>query len=304
MTDEINALLWAVTKYFFEGNREVSLIEETRTVKVYIGATKLFTGAHLGRNEYSIDDASLPKSGRHTISGTLAKNILNEINWRGIPESGAMSVVSGEPTFDRCTIGFYRIIVKRSFFESDSYHEFVGVTSDGRRLDDECCRQIMERSVDRVSVNGQTIGERDRHLKHPSSHQLDGFVGTSQYVDKSRALADGDYAVEIERLDYRCMEEKLKLEIELSQLRQRLRRIEKETSESGTPLERLNAKKNKAKTMQELKAQERSLFRDKMVIEKKYEDAKAELGSKTELEAKVIRLFLLDVVVQSPSTIN
>jgi len=303
MTDEINTLLWAVTQYFFKGVSSVTLIEDTRTVRVHmgIGGAKLFTGAHLGRNEYSIDDTTLPKSGRHTISGTLAKNILNEINWRGIPESGAMSISSDDLAFDRCTIGYYRITVKRSYFESDSYYEFVGTAPDGRRLNDEQCRRIMELPVERVVANGQVIGDRDRHLKHQSSHVLDGFIDTSRYIDKSRALADGDYAAEIERLDFRCMEEKLKLEIELSQLRQRLKRIEKETTESGTPLERLNAKKNKAKAMQELKNQERSLFRDKTAIEKKYEDAKAELRNNTTLEAKIIRLFVLDVAVQQPT---
>jgi len=296
MTSEINAMLWAITRYFFDGNRDVRLIEDTRTVKILPGESRFFTGgARLGRNEYSIDDTALPKSGRHTIAGTLAKNIFNELDWRGISDSGKISVVCDDLSFDHCTLGFYKIAVKRGFGAGDNYYELVGVAAGGRRLNDEQCRKIMELPIVEVHAGGEPIGDRDRHLKSQTAHKFDSFIDTGQYIDKSRVIADHDYAEEIERLDYRCADEKMMLEIELSQLQQRLKRIEKETLDASTPLERLTAQKNKAKTMQELKNQERNLFRGKMAIEKKYEDIKADLRGQTGLEAKVMRLFILEV---------
>jgi hypothetical protein len=68
------------------------IIGMSDTVKIGIQPQKVFTGARLGRREYSIDDTSFPKSGRHTLCGTLAKNIFNEIYWNGIPDSGTITV--------------------------------------------------------------------------------------------------------------------------------------------------------------------------------------------------------------------
>ena len=299
MTNEINDMLWAVTKYFFDKNLDVRLIDETRTVKIILNPKKMFTGTRLGRNEYSIDDTTLPKSGRHTLAGTLAKNILSELDWHGIPESGTVAVEYDEPQFDRCTIGFYRIAVKRNFAESDYYYEFAGETIDGTRLSDEKCREIMELLVVAVSASGQVIGDRNRHTTHQAAHRLDDFINAAPYIDKTRVRLDSDYAAELERLDYRCMEEKLRLDIVLTELRQRLKRIEKESTEAATAFERLNAQKNKVKTIQEMKKQERSLFMDKMIIEKKYEDAKTELRDNAGLETKITRLFYINASLKN-----
>lgn len=40
---------------------------------------KVFTGSVLGRNEYSMDKNYQPRSGRHTITGSLARRIISQI---------------------------------------------------------------------------------------------------------------------------------------------------------------------------------------------------------------------------------
>lgn len=299
-TSEINAMMWAMAKQFFKDVHGIYLTEETRTIRVGYNPPKVFTGTRLGRDEYSIDDKTLPKSGRITLGSSIINNIIHELSWRGVYEKGEIVVIDNAKAFDSCTIGFYEVEVKRSFFEKDEYFIFAGVTDDGTALDDTACRKIMELPVISSSVSGQWIGGSNRHTIRQYKHPLDENINAEPFIEKTRKHLSIDYDADIENLDYACTKEKMGLDIALANLKTRLKQAEKADTNASTPMEKLLAKKAKATATQEIKRQENSLFMEKMAIEKKYEDEKAKLrDALPQLEAKVIRLFLIECVIRN-----
>ncbi|GHU54556.1 hypothetical protein AGMMS49975_15130 [Clostridia bacterium] len=98
--DEMNAKLWELTKWFFHDKRDYLINEETQTLRVGITPQKVFTGASLRRREYSLADKTL------SPVSSIAKNIINEIFWRGIPDSGTVTVENLE---NQVQIGYYRV---------------------------------------------------------------------------------------------------------------------------------------------------------------------------------------------------
>ena len=54
--------------------------EETRTIRCStIHPPKVFTGTALRRGEYSMQKEYKPASGRHALTGSLARNILHQL---------------------------------------------------------------------------------------------------------------------------------------------------------------------------------------------------------------------------------
>lgn len=116
----INDNLWAVTKYFFEGRYQFHVDDETRAVSCVGSPPKVFTGTAMRRIEYSMNPSYQPRSGRHTIAGTLARNILGEMFWTGIPDRGTV-IIDG--SIEQCTIGYYQVevIQKGAMWGSGQY---------------------------------------------------------------------------------------------------------------------------------------------------------------------------------------
>jgi len=290
---EINAKLWELTKWFFADKDDYNYIDETRTVKVGIQPQKVFTGTHLGRREYSIDDKTLPKSGRHTLCGTLAKNIFNEIYWHGISDSGTVIVTDlNEP----CRIGYYRIKVKPNdvYWGGVYYDIFVGETANGESMTDADCRRILELPVIEFTVNGEKYGKRDGNKPKPHD-KLDDMVNTDEFIN--RAVSDTDEArrEEIRHIQDRAYHRKQSLNRSITVLKNQLLQIENTLSRAGGISERINAEKKKATVSRELKQREQSLFMDGMRIDVEAEEAVKRLTEQANLKVEVTRQFVIKV---------
>ena len=170
--EELNAKLWAVTKGYFSQFPEFQFDDETRTFRCFGSLPKVFTGTRLGRDEYSMDPNYHPRSGRHTLTGALARNLLNEIEWRGVPESGILSV---DAPVESCRIGFYRINTS-----SGTGNRFAGKTLSGKVLSDEECRALLRLPVVKWFSQGEKIGEMNRHLHKILPDELDFLLKTDE----------------------------------------------------------------------------------------------------------------------------
>ena len=175
---ELNAKLWAVTRGFFSQFPEFQFDDETRTFRCLGPLPKVFTGARLGRNEYSMDPNWQPRSGRHTLTGALTRNLLDEIHWQGVPESGILAV---DAPVEMCRIALYRVKTA-----TGSMHRFAGKTATGRVLIDEECRSLLKLPVVRWKAQGETIGEHNRYLHKTRHDELDDLVKTDE-VDSDAA---------------------------------------------------------------------------------------------------------------------
>ena len=175
---ELNATLWAITKGFFSQFPDFQFDDGTRTLRCPDPPPKVFTGARLGRSEYSMSPDYQPRSGRHTLTGSLARNLLGEIHWRGVPESGILAL---DASVEPCRIALYRIKTSNGYCS-----RFAGKTAAGRELSDEECRALLKLPVAQWKAQGELIGEHNRYLHKLPHDDLDDLVKTDE-VDTDAA---------------------------------------------------------------------------------------------------------------------
>ncbi|MDR1410415.1 MAG: DEAD/DEAH box helicase [Oscillospiraceae bacterium] len=292
-TAEINAKLWKLIKWFFTGKSGYSLEEETRTLHVGIQSQKVFTGASLRRREYSIDDKSIEKSGRLTVSCSLAKNMISEIFWRGIADRGTVTANSlPEP----CTVAYYQVKIKAGYFGGVSYFVFTGKTKNGQFLSDEDCREIIGLPIIQFTAEHETYGERDGLSKKKSPHDLDTLINPADYI--ARAVSDTDEArrEEIEAVRDRAYHRKQTLSRDIEVLKGELRQIESNLSRTASVTERVAAEKKKSTASRDLKSREQSLFMDSMKADVEAENAIKKLTEQANLTAEIKRQFVIEMI--------
>jgi hypothetical protein len=293
-TDEINAKLWVLTKWFFAGKQGYTCEDETRTLRIGIQPQKVFTGAHLGRREYSIDDKSLGKSGRHTVSGVLAKNIIGEIFWHGIPDSGAVTI-DGLP--EPCRIGYYQIKTKPtgSYFGAVNYYTLIGKDADGRVLSEDECREIMGLPILRFTTSGDTYGERDGISKTKPPDEMDTLVDPADFLRRAALDTDDTRREEIAALKDRTYHRKQALNRDMEVLRGELRQLENALSHTSSITDRVDAEKKKSTVSRELKSREQSLFLDTARLDVETQEAEQRLMNEANLTAEVKRQFIIQI---------
>ncbi len=291
---KINDDLWDITKYFFENRFPFHINEETRTVSCFGTPPRVFTGAAMRRNEYSMDKKYQPRSGRHTITGTLAKNILHEIFWAGIPDSGTVEV---EGQMENCTIGYYKIKVKPkdSFWGGIDFYTFVGKTQKGKILDDDECRALMDLPVTKFVCHGETYGDKDGISKEKPHNALDDFVIVDEFLQKAAIQMDTAVKYEIERLKFHTQNLKLALNKDISSLQSDIKLNEKKLLQELPRNEILVTKKEIAILQKELKQKEQNLFLDGLRLEQDLDDKINKLIENSKMVAEVKMGFVINV---------
>jgi hypothetical protein len=292
-TAELNAKLWELTKWFFAGKHGYECVDETRTVRIGVQPQKVFTGAHLGRREYSIDDKALPKSGRFTLTSSLAKNIIGEIFWRGIPDRGSI-VVEGLNAARK--VGFYQVKAKPkgSYFGGAYYYPLVGTEMNGAPIEESECRELMALPVLSFTSSGETYGGRDGAKGKPSD-PLDELVDTEAIVRLAAADTDDARREEIEAVKSNAYHRKQELSRDIEVMRGQLRQIESTLSRSDSVTYQVDAEKKKATMSRELRTREQSLFLDEMRLDVETEAKINELTDSANLTVEVKRLFAVEV---------
>lgn len=292
-SQELNDRLWDVTRYFFADKPAFTIEEETRTVSCFGEPPKVFTGARMGRNTYSMDPAYRPRSGRHTLTGALARNVLNEIFWVGVPDRGTVRV---EGSAEPATIAFYEIRVKRKgdFTGGVRYDVLAGRTAAGRVMDDGECRRLMSLPVIDCVITGETHGGRDG-LYTPSPHELDALVTPDEFIRRAMADSRSVGQEEIARLQSRAADEKRALDRRLDGLRVQCKAAEQAQEKAENRLEKLRAQKTAAALSRELKQGEQGLFLEKLRLEQECDEAVERWQNPADWSAEVKRMFVVKV---------
>lgn len=293
-TAQLNDDLWLITKYFFERKPGFSLNEATRTISCFGIPPKVFTGSKMGRNEYSMSPDYQPRSGRHTLTGSLAKNILKEIFWQGIPDRGMIAVDSD---IQKSTIAFYEITVKPKsmFLGGYKYYEFTGITQNGIPLSDEDCRKIMELPVSSFSKEGEQYGERDGISKEKRHETLDDRIDTQKYIEKTVTENDTSVREEIEHIKSETIHKKAELEHGIDDLRIEVQAANSALGSVNTRLEKIAAQKRLTTAERNLKQAEQNLFMDNLRLEQQAEDRIKKLTDKSQYSVTVKRKFIIRV---------
>jgi hypothetical protein len=293
-TAEINDKLWELTKWFFSGKSGYDCINESRTVEVGITPQKVFTGAALRRREYSMSDRTL------TLTSAITRNMLNEIYWQGIPDSGTVVIRNSECEIRNCEIAYYVVKIKQagSIWHDICYDVFVGKTIPNSEfsipLSDEDCRRIMDLPVVEFTATGESYGIRDGN-KSKLPNPLDELVCVNEYIRRAASDTDDSRSEEIAVVTEKSRREKSLLNREVESLKNELRQIENALTRTSAVTERVVAEKRKATASRELKRREQSLFMDSMRVDVDLEEQIKAITEQANLTAVVKRQFVIQI---------
>lgn len=289
---QINDDLWQVTKYFFENRSGFTIDENTRTISCFGTPPKVFTGTRMGRNEYSMSEDYQPRSGRHTIAGSFAKNILREIFWRGVPDKGQIIVAT---LVESCTIGYYRIRVheRDALFGDKQYFVFAGRTGSGQILTDEECRERMELPVAQFYADDRWLGEPDGTQEKMQPDPIDALISPQKYLDRVAAEIDEEKQERIRRLRAQFTRRREQLERHPNALLKEIEEAQRRIEQAESRLERMQAQKQLASLQKARKQAEQNLFLDRLRLEQDLEEQISRVLEKDKWDVEIRREFLI-----------
>jgi len=294
---EMNNDLWYVTASALDKQSGIWLNHDTRSIKVMqgIGSSPLFKRLYIRRDEYSMTDMALPKSGRYTLTAKLAINVLHHVINEKTNDAGVVYVSDTEP----CTIEFYDITIKRgaNWWSQDTYDffEMVGKTASENILNDAECRKILSLPCEKFTETGQKLTWQERlSYTYPKGDYQDMVD-----LDKHRNIVmKGAEIVEREALRLiRRNENNRKAEIErkLQAILQEKQAIEKQEAQVTSVHDRIKLDKKLAVIQDDLQKAESALFMDKMRIEYEAEQEIKKLLDDKEVSIEIKRIFKIQV---------
>lgn len=296
ISQKINNDLWCITKSFLKNKSQFKIDEKTRTIsyKGFGNPTKIFTGSKMGRSEYSMDKNYMPRSGRHTITGTLAQNILSEIFWQGVPSTGSIIVDTNIPP---CRIAYYSISItsEKEMWNRTTFNTFIGRTSDGRIIENDECKKIMELPVIHFTEDGCKYGKKDGLKNYKPSDPLDRLICPDKFIQKAMPEINNSASDEINRLKSYISEAKVEMDKNINHLKRNLSTLEKSLNNAQSRSEKINLKKQISVTQKELSKCEENLFLEKMKLDNELEGKIAKIIKNSNVQANVKRLFCIDV---------
>ncbi len=256
---------------------------------------KVFTGKALRRTEYSMAKDYQPRSGRHTITGSLARGILSELFWRDIPESGSIVV---DADTEPCELALYEVRVrpKGNFWGGYSFYPLIGETSSGRALSHDECAALMALPVLTVSARGEPVGSRNRHLRPAMEHRLDRLISGEEFIRKVLAETDSAEKEAVNALKSRTTERKLALDRDLDALRFQVKTAKSALEKELSRMERMSLQRRCSKLTMELRQAEQNLFMRRSILDKELDEQVQEVMDSAQLTAKIERLFVIQVI--------
>jgi len=294
---EMNDDLWYVTASLLDKQSGIRLNHDTRTIRAMqgIGASPLFKRLYIRRDEYSMTDMTLPKSGRYTLTAKLALNVLRHVVDDKTNDAGVIYINDTEP----CTIEFYDITIKHgaNWWAQDTYDffEMVGKMASGNVLSDAECRKILSLPCEKYVETGQKLTWQERlSYAYPKGDYQDMVD-----IDKHRnTVMKGAEIVEREVLRLiRRNENNRKAEIErkLQAILQEKQAIEKQEAQVSSVHDRIKLDKKLAVIQDDLQKAESALFMDKMRIEYEAELEIKKLLDDKEVSVEIKRIFKIQV---------
>ena len=294
-TKEIEDDLWYVTRWFFAGKQGFRLDDATRTVTVtHLPPPKVFTGKALRRMEYGMAKDYQPRSGRHTVTGSLARGIFGEMFWRGIPESGSLVV---DADIEPCELALYEVRVrpKGNFWGGYAFYPLTGETRSGRVLSHDECAALMALPVRDFSVRGEPVGKRNRHLRPAVEHKLDRLISGDDFIRKVLTETDSAEKEAVNALKNRAAERKVELMRRLEGLRFQVKTARAALDKELSRMERLSLQRRCSRLTAELRRAEQQLSAQHRQLDTELEEHIQELLADAQLAATMERLFVVQV---------
>ena len=313
---EMNDDLWYITTSLLEGQSGIMLDHDTRTIRAMPGphVSPLFKHLYIRRNDYSMTDTTLPKSGRYSLTSKLGLNVLGYTlgnlpaetgiiylanSQEPIANSGADENISYSLLPISCEIEFYEITVQKGTqywnWERYDFIEFIGKATDGQMLTDSECKQILSQPCNEFQETTKKLSWQERLDYEYPEGKFQHLIDTDKYRNiavKGAEFIEQEVLRRIKRDEHN---KKSSIDKRLQHIEQEKRAIEKQESQISSTYDRIKLDKKLAVVEDDLKQAESALFMDKMRAEYEAEQEIKKLLDDKEISVEIKRTLKLIV---------
>ena len=291
-TAEINKKLWEIVASLLEeygyvtNERTANLPDETEPPQLFYYWTGSRNRPYTGLRSYGIGSDFKPASGRVTLTSPIGRGAIENAE---CADSGMVTAAD----VPKCDIAFYIVSIKEKGSRAE-YNTFAGRTADGKVLDDEACRTLMNLPVDDFSEDGRRAASWLKSSTGRSKpHELDSLINIQSFKERAMSEISDARREESVNIQDRTYHQKQALNRNIAVLKNQLLQIDNALSRSSDVSERIDAEKKKAAASRELKQREQSLFMDGMRLDVEAEEAVKRLNEQANLTADVYRQFVI-----------
>ncbi len=302
-TEEINAALWNIVKWFFEQYNashddcrfEIDEVNRTVTPADYENLPFLFYYWTGSRNKpyYSLKSYGMAKDfkphyGRITLTSVIGRGIIHELE---CADSGTLVV---DAQVEACEIALYTVSLYANNRSVRDQIVLCGITESGEPLTEEQCRNILNLPVKECAEGAH---KAPHWLKSGgAAHKLDRLVPTDEIIARQSEKLSPALSEEIDKMKLRTKSEKIALNREIDELEKQLRSAESERDNVTNDRMKLLALEKKANLLRrEYMKKQESQFFDAMRLDLELEQRIKEFTEKEKLTARVTREFVLKV---------
>lgn len=305
-TNELNAALWSVVKWFFEQYNATHsdccyvIDDDAKTVTAtqYEKLPVLFYywDGHRNRKYQSLKAYGMakdfkPHQGRITLTSIIGSGILHELE---VADFGELRIKNAECRMNGATIGLYSVRILSGKRRIAEIPVLCGKTESGEALSDTECRELLSLPAEAYTESEHKTSHWLKSIGKP--HELDRLISTDALLAEQRDKLSPAQAEEVERMKLRTATKKNDLARELSELETQVKAADAEReSITGDRLRLLALEKKATLLRQEYMKKQESQFFDSMRLDMELEQQIQEFIDQEKMTAKVTREFIVRV---------
>ncbi len=302
-TEEINAALWNIVKWFFERynashddcrfvidevNRTVTAADCEKPPFLFYYWTGSRNKPYYSLKSYGMAKDFKPHYGRITLTSVIGRGIIHELE---CADSGTLVV---DAQIEACEIALYTVSLYANNRSVRDQVVLCGITQSGAPLSEEQCRNILDLPVKECDEGAH---KAPHWLKSGgAAHKLDRLVPIDEIIARQSEKLSPALAEEIDKMKLHTKSEKIALSREIDELEKQLRSAENERDNVTNDRMKLLSLEKKANLLRrEYMKKQESQFFDAMRLDLELEQRIKEFTEKEKLTARVTREFVLKV---------
>lgn len=302
-TEEINAALWNIVKWFFERynashddcrfeidevNRTVTAADSEKPPFLFYYWTGSRNKPYYSLKSYGMAKDFKPHYGRITLTSVIGRGIIHELE---CADNGTLIV---DAHIEACEIALYTVSLYAGNRGVRDQIVLCGITRSGEPLSEEQCRNILNLPVKECDEESH---KSPHWLKSGgAAHKLDRLVPTDKIIARQSEKLSPALAEEIDKMKLRTKSEKIALNREIDELEKQLKSAESERDNVTNDRMKLLALEKKANLLRrEYMKKQESQFFEAMRLDLELEQRIKEFTEKEKITAKVTREFVLMV---------
>lgn len=301
-SEEINASLWEVVKWFFEhynathSNCRFEIDEQNKTITAadYDELPFLFyywTGSrnkpYYSLKSYGMSKDFKPRHGRITPASVIGRGIIHDLE---CPDSGTVIV---DAEIEPCEIALYTVTVSTADGLEKEYPVLCGQTESGDVLSNEQCQNILKLPVKSCEESEHKCAH---WLKSGGHHKLDRLVPRDRIAAEMSEKLSSELAGEIDKIKLGVKAKKNAIAREIAELEKQVSSAETERDNiTDDRMARLALEKKVNLLRRDFLKKQEGQFLEEMKLDLELEQRVKEITDRKKPTTRVIQEFVVKV---------